>query len=140
MLAGANALGRRVKVPDSQQPGFRFDYQRRIRPADCVRRVRIGLLGRHAALLEQVVRAVVQHVVERVGHDFGEDRFLEGSSVCVPQVFEKVLEVNACFAHVGILTPGTRPMSDARVRGRLGIRGYPAQGADLSLIPHRREK
>jgi len=31
-------------------------------------------------------------------------------------------------------------MSDARVRGRLGIRGYPAQGADLSLIPHRREK
>src|SRR5205823_7180195 len=60
MLAGANALGRRVKVSDAQQPGFPFDHERRIRPADGVRRVRVGLLGRHAALLEQVVRAVVQ--------------------------------------------------------------------------------
>ena len=38
--------------------------------------------------------------VERVRHDLGEDRFLEPSGISVPQIFEKVLEVDSGFAHV----------------------------------------
>ena len=59
--------------------------------------------------------------VERVRDDFGEDRLLEGSGVRVPQIFEEVLEVDAGFAHVGILSPaavapyGSGMISERRV-------------------------
>jgi len=42
--------------------------------------------------------------VERVGDGFGEDPFLECAYVCVPKVFEQMLEVDAGFAHIGILS------------------------------------
>ncbi len=42
--------------------------------------------------------------VERVRDDFGEDRLLERAGVRVPQIFEQMLEVDAGFAHAGILS------------------------------------
>jgi len=37
--------------------------------------------------------------------ELGEDRLLDRSGVRVPQIFEKMLEVDAGFAHGGILSP-----------------------------------
>jgi hypothetical protein len=61
--------------------------------------------------------------VERVCDDFREDRLLEGSSVCVPQVLEEVLEVNSRFADAGIVSPGGPSARPARVAP--GARGGP---------------
>jgi hypothetical protein len=44
--------------------------------------------------------------VKRIRDHFGEDRLFEGPGVGIPQVFEEVLEVDACFAHVRILSCG----------------------------------
>ena len=37
--------------------------------------------------------------IERVGHDFGEDRLLDRAGVSIAQVFKEVEQVNARFAH-----------------------------------------
>jgi len=42
--------------------------------------------------------------VERVRHGFSEDRLFKGASVRVPQIFEEMLQVNSCLAHMGILS------------------------------------
>ena len=41
--------------------------------------------------------------VERVGDDFREDRFLEGTTVRVTKVFEQMLEIDTRFAHIRML-------------------------------------
>jgi len=37
--------------------------------------------------------------VKGVGHDFGQDRFLERSGIRIPKVLEQVLEIDARLAH-----------------------------------------
>lgn len=37
--------------------------------------------------------------VEGVGYDLGQDRFLDGPGVCIPQVLEEMKKVDARFAH-----------------------------------------
>ena len=64
--------------------------------------------------------------VERIRDDFGEDRLLERSGVRVPQIFEKMLEVDAGFAHGGILSPA----GPGRAGARLGLQA-PAAGLHL---------
>ena len=39
--------------------------------------------------------------VQGVGNDFSEDRFLERTSVGIPQIFEEMLEVDPSLAHAG---------------------------------------
>ncbi len=59
--------------------------------------------------------------VEPVGDDFRENRLLERTGICVAKVFEEMVEVDASFAHAGILSrhpDGSRLRRTRTVRSR----------------------